>query len=86
MVLRIPISVDAEALLRAKAEKAGVDIESYAAAQLERLAARPRTLVELSGPVADAVATSGMSEEELADLLETEKHAMRRERRATQAE
>ena len=35
----------------------------------------------ISGPVAEAFADSGMSEEELSEWLEAEKHAMRAERR-----
>ena len=52
---------------------------TYAAQQLERIAAS-RSLEELSGPVAEAFRKSGMTEDELSDLLEEEKHRMRAER------
>jgi hypothetical protein len=38
-------------------------------------------LLEISGPIGQAFSQSGMSEDELSDFLEAEKHAMRDERR-----
>jgi hypothetical protein len=81
MVLSLPISPLALSKLQAKAAAAGVNVETYAARQLELVARSPRSLREISGPIADAVAQSGMSEDELSDFLEAEKHAMRAERR-----
>jgi hypothetical protein len=46
------------------------------------MAAAPRSVKEISGPIAEAFARSGMTEEQLAEFLEQEKHAMRAERRA----
>jgi len=80
MVLRLSISTEAESKLKAKAAAAGEDVESYASRQLEAIAERP-TLEELSGPIARAVEESGMTEDELAEFLEQEKHGMRAERR-----
>ena len=85
MVLRLSISDQAEAKLKAKAEAAGVDVETYAARQLEIMAAPMRSLKEISGPIADEFARSGMTEQELSDFLEAEKHASRAERRAKRA-
>ena len=84
MTIRVSISSEAEAELRAKAAAAGVDIETYAARTLERMARRAPSLKELSGPVAKAFADSGMTEDQLADFLEAEKHAMRADRRTDQ--
>jgi hypothetical protein len=81
MMLSLSISERAEATLKAKAATAGVDVATYAARQLELLASPPRSLDEISGPIAAAFAASGMTEDELSDLLESEKHAMRAERR-----
>ena len=81
MVLSLSISPAAEARLRAKAAPAGVDVETYAIRHLELMAATPRSLKEISGPIAEAFARSGMTEDELSDFLEAEKHAMRAERR-----
>jgi glycine cleavage system pyridoxal-binding protein P len=86
MVISVPISPQTEATLKAKAAAAGVDVETYAARQLELMASPPRSLKEISGPIAQAFAKSGMTEDELADFLEQEKHAMRAERRAKKNE
>jgi hypothetical protein len=81
MVLSLSISPEAEAKLKAKADAAGVDIATYAAQQLELVAARPRSLKEILDSRADALARTGMTEDELSDFLEAEKHAMRAEQR-----
>jgi hypothetical protein len=85
MVLSVTISSDAETKLRAKAAAAGVDVATYAARQLELLADAPRSLREISGPIAEAFTRSGTSEDELSDFLEAEKHAMRLHRREQSA-
>jgi hypothetical protein len=85
MVLSLSISAEAEARLKAKAADAGVDVETYATRQLELMAAPAKSLREISGPMGEAFARSGMSEDELADLLEAEKHAMRAQRREKRA-
>ena len=86
MTLSLSISADAEARLKAKAAAAGVDVQTYAQQHLELLASGPKSLREIGGPIADAFSQSGMSEDELSDFLEAEKHAMRSERRAKRAE
>ena len=85
MVLSLSISPAAEAKLKEKAAAAGVDVETYAARHFERMASPPRSLVDISGPIAQAVAATGMTDHEMSDFLEAEKHAMRAERRAKQA-
>jgi hypothetical protein len=82
MVLSLSISPQAEAKLKAKAAAAGVDVETYAARHLELIGSARRSLKELSGPIAEEFARSGMTEDELTEFLETEKHQMRAERRA----
>ena len=67
--------------MKAKAADAGVDVETYATRHLELMAAPPRSLREISGPMAEVFLRSGMSEDELSDFLEAEKHALRGERR-----
>ena len=86
MVLSLSISAEAEAKLKAKAASAGVDVETYAARHLELLAMPPKSLREISGPIADAFSRSGLSEDALADFLEAEKHAMRAESRGKRAD
>ena len=80
MVLTIPISPETEAKLKMKAAAAGVDLTTFAARTLERVASRP-SLEEVLAPLRSEFEASGMSEEELIDLLETAKHEMRAERR-----
>lgn len=82
MVLTVPISREAEARLIAKAAAAGVDVSTYVAALVEQATTLPLSLREISGPIADDFAKSGMTDEELGDFLEEVKHAMRAERRA----
>jgi len=77
MVLSISISAEAEAKLKAKASAAGVDLATYAARQLELFASPPKSLKEISGPIGEAFTRSGITEDELADFLEAEKHAAR---------
>ena len=81
MVLTIPISSETEAKLKAKAAGAGLDVQTFAAQTLERIAARP-SLDEILAPLRVEFEASGMSEDELVDLLEEAKHEMRAERRA----
>lgn len=85
MTLSISISEEAEASLKAKADLAGADLSSYVSSLIENPAQRPMSLEEISGPVANDFEKSGMTEDELGDLLETAKRAMRAERRAWQA-
>lgn len=86
MVLSLSISAEAEAKLKTKAAAAGVDIETYAVRHLELMATPPKSLKEISGPIAEAFSRSGISEDELSDFLEAEKHAMRAERRGKRAQ
>jgi hypothetical protein len=80
MTLSVDISGDAERALRTQAAAVGLTPESFAKRIIERSVAMDE-LREISGPIADAFTASGMTEDELGDLLEREKHAMRAERR-----
>ena len=79
MTLQIALSPDVEARLRERAAASGSDMAAYAASLLDR-ALRQQSLDELLAPVRKAVAESGMSDEELGELLERAKHDLRRER------
>jgi hypothetical protein len=85
MILSVSISAEAEARLKLKAAAAGTDLETFVSRQLERIAKSSRSLTEVSGPIGEAFAASGMTEDELSELLETEKHAMRAEQRGKPA-
>ena len=80
MTLEISISPEAEAKLREKAAMVGEDISSYAAGVLERMAERPLTLREISGPLFEEFKASGMTDDELGDFLEEAKHRIRKQR------
>ena len=82
MSISIPLSTEAEAKLRKQADEAGLPAEAIAARLLERSLSKIPDLVEISGPIYEAFKASGLSEDDLTDLLEREKHAMRAERRA----
>lgn len=81
MTLSLNISLEAEDALRKFAKQAGLTVEAAAALVLERSLASP-DLGAISGTVASSFAQSGMSEDEVAALLEREKHEMRSKRRA----
>ena len=81
MVLSISIPPETEAKLKARAEAAGQDLPSYISRLIDQ-AVQTQSVEPLSGPIAKAFVDSRMTEDELVDLLEQEKHAMRAERRA----
>ncbi|MEX2213161.1 MAG: hypothetical protein WD768_03470 [Phycisphaeraceae bacterium] len=81
MVLNISISPEAEARLRTLARTEGLDVNTFAARELERWIARP-SLEEVLAPLRAEVAASGLSDDELTELLEEAKHEARAERRA----
>ena len=81
MCLSIPLSGPLEAALRKQAEEAGVSPEVLAARLVERSLRNTPGLTTISGDTHEAFTKSGMTEEELSDLLEQEKHAMRAEKR-----
>jgi hypothetical protein len=85
MTLRIEVSPETETRLKARAVAAGMDVETYVGALVEQSAKRPLSLDEISGPVADDFAKSGMTEDELSEVLEKAKHAMRADKRARRA-
>jgi hypothetical protein len=80
MTLAVPIDADTEARLASKARAAGMDVVTFVAQLVEREARRV-TVRELSGEVAENFRKTGMSEEEMGELLEREKHAAREKRR-----
>jgi hypothetical protein len=82
MSIRVPLSRETEAKLRKHADETGLSAEAIAAGLLERSLSKIPDLVEISGPIYEAFKASGMSEDELTDILEREKHAMCAERRA----
>jgi len=78
MASALTISLPPQVLsqLQHRAEAEGINVETLAERALCREAARP-LLDEILKPVRDAFSASGMTDDELAELLEVEKHAMR---------
>lgn len=75
-VLTIPIPEELAARLQSRAQEEGIDVVTLATRSLEREAIRP-LLLEVLAPVHQAFAESGMTDDELAEFLEVEKHDMR---------
>lgn len=86
MTISISISSEAESRLRAKAAAVGKDVAAFVEQVVERLARGHLDLKELSGPISEDFRRSGMTDEELTEFLEAEKHAMRAERRGRQGQ
>lgn len=84
MTIQVRITDEAEARLRRRAQACGEDLPSYIAKLLAHFAEPPTPLKKLSGPAFDAFKASGMTDDELGDMLEKAKHEMRAERRAKQ--
>ncbi len=80
MTLEISLTPEAEDRLRRRAAAAGKQPAELARAIVERDVRRP-TLEEISGPIYEEFLKSGMTDDELGDLLEEAKHAMRAEQR-----
>jgi len=76
MTIHISISPGAEHRLHDKARAAGLAPEALAAKILEEQLVRP-SIDEILRPLREEVAASGMSEDQLGDLLEKAKHEMR---------
>lgn len=77
MTLTVPLSAETEAKLVAKTQAMGIDLGTYAARLLERAVSARAILEEISGESAILFKQSGMTDEELGELLEKEKHEAR---------
>ncbi len=83
MTFAIELCAQDEARLARKAEIAGVDVPTYVERILHVEASRP-PLDEFLKPVREAFAQSGMTEEQLSDLLIKAKKEMRVDRKDRQ--
>lgn len=80
MTLSIEVPKSVEDRLAAKARNAGVDLRTYAQRVLQADALMP-SLEQTLAPIRDSFQQSGMSEEQLAEEYEQEKHAAREAKR-----
>lgn len=76
MTLVITVPKDVEARLASQAQKAGQDLATYAAGVLQVAASRS-SVEDLLRPVRESFARSGLTEDEVIDAYEVEKHALR---------
>jgi len=81
MSVTIQLPIEDEARLAMKAKHAGVDLPTYVERLLKAEMSRP-PLEEILKPVQDAFANSGMSEDDLTELLLKAKKQMRVDRRS----
>ena len=82
MTLNVTLTPEKEQRLRERAAAAGKDVSAYVSQFVEKFADPPTPLEQISGPIYQAFLESGMTDDELGDLLEKAKHEMRAERRA----
>jgi len=82
MTLSIEVSKSVEDRLAAKARDAGVDLSTYAQRVLQAEALMP-SLDQTLAPIRSAFARSGVTDDEIAEEYESEKHAAREAKRGT---
>jgi hypothetical protein len=75
-VLNVPVPEEVASRLQVRARDEGVDVLTLASRSLTRESLRP-LLRDVLKPVQDAFAQSGMSDDDLSEFLEAEKHEMR---------
>jgi hypothetical protein len=78
--LEISLSPEGETRLRERAAAAGKQPADLAGSIVEREVRRP-TLEEISGSAYQSFLESGMTDDQLGDMLEAAKHKMRAEQR-----
>ena len=76
MTLTIDMPDVLERRLTTKAREAGLDVGTFALRVLQAEAVRP-SLDDALAPAREAFARSGITDDELADLYESQKHAAR---------
>ena len=75
MEITISVPKEVESVLAEKAAAEGKDIKTFVEAMIKTQATRP-TLDELLAPVRQDFAASGMTEEELNELIESERQVI----------
>lgn len=83
--LTLRLSEQARAKLAERAAASGTDVAGYVSVIVEQNAHKPLSLEEISGPVYQRFLESGLTDDQLAERLEQEKHEARAQRRARQA-
>ena len=81
MTLNVTLTPEKEQRLRERAAAAGKEVSAFVSQLVEKFADPPTPLEQISGPIYQAFLESGMTDEELSEMLEKAKHEMRAERR-----
>lgn len=82
MTLTIHVPKNIGAVLEEKAKNQGKDVSSYVENLIEKDIDQRKTLDEILAPIRKNFADSGMSEEDLDALIESERQAMWEEKNA----
>jgi len=82
MTLTIQVPQNIGAILEEKARNQGKDVSAYVENLIEKDIDHRKTLDEILAPIRKNFAESGMSEEDLDALIETERQAMWEEKNA----
>ncbi|HEY8746634.1 MAG TPA: hypothetical protein VIM11_01585 [Tepidisphaeraceae bacterium] len=75
--ITLRLTSQAKQRLAERAGASGTDLAGYVSFIVEQASQAPLSLAEISGPIYQRFLESGMTDEELGDLLEKEKHAAR---------
>ena len=81
MEITISVAPNIEGILAQKAAAEGQNIKEFIESLVEKQAVR-RSLDEVLAPMREDFAKSGMTEDDLDELIKTERRAMREERQA----
>jgi hypothetical protein len=82
--LTLRLSAQARQKLQERAAASGTDVAGYVSTIVEQNTHKPLSLDQISGPVYQRFLDSGLTDEQLGDLLEKEKHEARASRRGRQ--
>ena len=85
MTVSITLAPNVEAKVRERAAALGTDVEGYITTLVQRSVEPPMPLEQISGEIGTRFDKSRMSDGELSEILEHEKHGARRERRGRRA-
>jgi hypothetical protein len=83
--LTLRVSEQAGQRLAERAAASGTDVAGYVSAIIEQNAQKPESLEDISGAVYQRFLDSGLTDDQLGDALEREKHAARAQRRGRRA-
>jgi len=80
--LTLHVSKQTSQKLALRAAASGTDLAGYVSTLVEQTGQKPLSLEEISGPVYQRFLESRLTDDQLGEILEKEKHAARAERRA----